>query len=206
MVQTVFPELWDRLEDKLSPNPIVYAIKSSRTASGWMCSKTELLQQLSQFVNVYRKMREGRGKLLSVSNLAWPLAREEHALHLLQKYGIGNLEVAPTRYGTWGEVVDAESIRAKVESFGLRVYSTQAVFFGLSTNLFDDSDGFEAHMQCVIELTARFGAKRIVLGSPKNRISPAGETEEMRTMAIQVLERIGKYASSPTAKSTGATL
>jgi sugar phosphate isomerase/epimerase len=112
----------------------------------------------------------------------------------LQKYGIGDLEVAPTRYGTWGEVVDAESIRAKVESFGLRVCSTQAVFFGMSTNLFDDSDGFEAHMQCVIELTARFGAKWIVLGSPKNRISPAGETEEVRTIAIQVLERIGKYA------------
>lgn len=203
MVQSVFPEFWDRLKDNVAPKPIIYALKSSRTTSGWMCSKAEILQQLRQFVGVYRKMRDGRGKLLSVSNLAWPLAQEIHALQLLQKYGIGNLEVAPTRYGTWDQDIDAEGIRARVESLGLCIYSTQAVFFGLSTNLFDDPDGFEAHMRRVIELTSRFGAKRVVLGSPKNRILPLGDeangmpdTNPVRQTAIPVLQRIGKYAAA----------
>lgn len=197
MIQAVFPEFWERLNDNLAPNPVVYSIQSS---SGWARSKDQVLQEMREFVGVYRKMAAGRGKLLSVSNLAWPLEQESHALRLLRKYGIGNLEVAPTRYGTWDEGFDVDRIRADVEQVGgLRIYSTQAVFFGLTTNVFDEPDAFEAHMKRVVELTSRFGAKRIVLGSPKNRLMPVAEGDDVDSRAYtdlfgQVLKRIGKYA------------
>jgi sugar phosphate isomerase/epimerase len=214
MVASVFPEFVDRLKDNASPNPVVYAIKTSRTTSGWACSKHEVLSQMRHFVQLYRKMRAGRGKLLSVSNLAWPLAQEPHALKLLAKYGIGNLEVAPTRYGSWEGAIDAQAVCARVHEAGLAIYSTQAVFFGLDVNLFDDPDGFEAHARRVVALTASLGAKRIVLGSPRNRRLPClvGEEQQQQhehdnpstnvapsaaihtKIAQQVLQRIGHYA------------
>jgi sugar phosphate isomerase/epimerase len=213
MIASVFPEFVDRLKDNVAANPVVYAIKTSRTASGWACSKDDVLSQMRHFVQLYRKMRSGRGKLLSVSNLAWPLAQESHALKLLTKYGIGNLEVAPTRYGSWEDAIDAQAVCARVHEAGLAIYSTQAVFFGLDVNLFDDPEGFEAHARRVVALTASLGAKRIVLGSPKNRRLPSvGEKQQQHQqddersahlapsaaihtkLAQQVLQRIGKYA------------
>lgn len=201
MIQSVFPEFWERLKNNKAPNPIFYAIKSSRAPFGWVRSKEQVLQEMMEFVDVYRKMSAGRGRLLSVSNLAWTLEQESHALGLLRKYSIGNLEIAPTRYGKWDDdTVDFDAVRAGIAHVGLRIYSTQAVFFGLTTNIFDDPGAFEAHMRRVIELTSRLGAKRIVLGSPKNRAVPVIKGEDGGTcpayqqLAQQVLERIGKFA------------
>ena len=175
LVAHAFPEHWPSIRCNVADVAVVYKICTKHTSSGYIADKETVLGKISTYVSMQRKKNCGLGRLLAISNLAWPPEHEDHAMRLLAKYGIGSVEVAPTRHAPWDDENQITKATAAVLRHGLSVCSLQAVFFGKDCSLFDEEEKgaadtqFELHFKHVIRLASQVGAKAIVFGSPRNR-------------------------------------
>jgi len=196
LAAAAFPEYADVIACNTSATAVRYDVKTVRTPTGYVQCKADVIRRVVAFAAMQRKLVQGRGALLAVSNLAWAPADDAHALRVLAKYGIGNVEIAPTRYGAW-DAVDPGAIKRAVEGAGLVPYSFQAIFYGCPANLFDDDGGvaFVDHFKHVLRLAAATGVKRIVFGSPKNRAVRGGATvAQAMAAAAPVFRTVAEYA------------
>ena len=198
LVQAAFPEYWPVVSKNVTDTPNVYCVQTMHRPTGWVADKKTVLEQIKAFVVLQRKIQGGRGDRLAVSNLAWPPEQDDHALRLLFKYGIKHVEVAPTRYGEWGDDGLAGRITNAAGRHGLVVFSLQAVYFNKDCGLFDDDDGeaFERHFTAVLELAKSTGARKIVFGSPRNRKIGGKYDDEESAMAhaVRVFDRVARVA------------
>jgi sugar phosphate isomerase/epimerase len=198
VVQAAFPEYWAQVSQNVTDKPNVYCAQTKHSPTGWTADKETVLGQIKAFVSLQRKIQGGGGARLAVSNLAWPPEHDDHALRLLVKYGIRNVEVAPTRYGAWDDEGVAGRISAAAKVHGLDVCSLQAVYFNKDCGVFDDDDGaaFEAHFADVLKLAKSTGARKIVFGSPRNRKLQGKYADEASAMALAavVFGRIARVA------------
>jgi sugar phosphate isomerase/epimerase len=133
---------------------------------------------MTSFVKLWRCLAAAKNRLV-VSNLCW--TSEDRALALLRRYGITNLEIAVTACQPWNDPVDA--IKKRYDGFD--VYSMQALFYGIESNVFEDVEGFLKHWELVAKIAGELGVKRLVFGSPKNRLVPEGmELAEAKSLFV----------------------
>jgi D-psicose/D-tagatose/L-ribulose 3-epimerase len=128
---------------------------------------------------------------IAISNIAWPIEREEEIADLLGQYGIAGVEVAPTKM--WPRLAEAtprqiQSYRETWNKRGIEIPALQSLLFGRP-----DLTLFES-LQKVIAIAAGFGAKILVFGSPKNRLVGALEKPLAAAVARDFFMRLGDLA------------
>lgn len=161
-----------------------YDIRTKYSVTTYIKSKRRILKQMARFIRLWRSLEMARDRLV-VSNLCW--TDEARALAVLRRFGIGKLEVAVTACQGWNDP-PADILK---RYSGFEVYSMQALFYGVDSNLFVDVEGFLEHWSLVARVAARLGAKRLVFGSPKNRLVPNGmDPKEATSVFVAAFRRV----------------
>ena len=112
---------------------------------------------------------------LAISNIAWEKHDEPQMLHMLKRYNVNGIEIAPTKiWPNWEGATqkNAEAYRKQMANEGFDIPAMQAILFGRSDlQLFEPEchTNFLEHIKCVADLSAGLGAKVLVFGAPKNR-------------------------------------
>lgn len=131
-------------------------------------SKKEVLIAMDQFLAI-EKMKNNRENYLVASNMAWSTEHDEHAAFLMQRYGIKNIEILPTKFCGWEEVF-RNNLQEELQVFrkhDISVYSVQSVFHGVHGRFGDDN--IEKHVEKVVCFCEDVGAQVLVIGSPTMR-------------------------------------
>ena len=165
IVRTFFPEV-----EYSNPSPKfgerVFYSQSSKYGGGK--STAEVLKAMADFISL-EATKKKESNNLAVSNMAWKTEHDEHAAFLMQRYGIKNLEILPTKFASWEEVFQ-NNLEKQLEVFrrqGISVYSVQSVFHGVDGNFGDRN--IEEHLEKVVRFCENVGAEVMVMGSPSMR-------------------------------------
>ncbi len=144
---------------------------------------------------------------LAISNIAWPPGLRGPAYALLERLGVGGLEVAPGLLFP-GEAdpfaPSPEGLRAtlgEVRAHGLRLVSMQSLHFAVpDAALFGTPEGrrrFTDTIARAIELAARLDLPNLVVGSPRNRVIPEDmPASEARRIALDAFRALGDLAAA----------
>lgn len=133
--------------------------------------KKYILKMIGEFVTMSRYMK--CHNKMAVSNMAWLPKYDDHAIFILKRYGIKNVELVPTKYGEWGEIfMNSAKMTKKYEINGIRIYSLQSVLYGVDGSFVENPDEMRIHLDKVSKLCERIGARVIVMGSPGKRVKP----------------------------------
>ena len=162
IVGTFFPNV---KEESLKIGPRCFYSQSSNYGGR---SKKEVLIAMDQFLAI-EKMKNNSENCLVASNMAWRTEHDEHAAFLMQRYGIKNIEILPTKFCSWEEVFQ-NNLQEELEVFrrhDISVYSVQSVFHGVQGRFGDDN--VEKHMEKVVGFCEKVGAQVLVIGSPTMR-------------------------------------
>lgn len=136
---------------------------------------------------------------LSISNIAWAAEQDEAVYSLMQKYGFGGLEIAPTRIfpdAPYENIAEAKQwCKDLQEDYGFVVLSMQSIWFGRSERVFGSDEERKAlieYTKKAIDFAAAIGCGNLVFGCPKNRIKPENADN---AAAIEFFRQIGEYAA-----------
>ena len=133
--------------------------------------KKYILKIIGDFVTMSRYIK-CRNKMV-VSNMAWLPKYDDHAIFILKRYGIRNVEIVPTKYGKWEEIfLNSAKMTKKYEINGIHIYSLQSVLYGIEGSFIENPDEMRNHLDKVSKLCQRVGARVIVMGSPGKRVKP----------------------------------
>lgn len=140
---------------------------------------------------------------LAISNIAWDVAEDESIAHLLSRYGIDAVDVAPGKYFTDpvnASDDDIKRVRTWWAERGIEITGMQALLFGTSgLNVFgptDVQDALLAHLAAVCRIGSGLGAVRVVFGSPKNRDRSGLTDQEVMAVAVPFFRRFGDIAAA----------
>jgi sugar phosphate isomerase/epimerase len=117
--------------------------------------------------------------MISISNIAWKDPFDNLVLDILKKFNIKNIEIAITKInGTWdistGELNSFMTFYKKNE---INIYSAQSINYKNDSNLFYENKSFLKHIYKAIEICGFLGIKKIVFGSPKNRLKKPNDKD-----------------------------
>ena len=138
----------------------------------------------------------------SISNIAWNPKDDDQVVKLMKKYGISGVEIAPAKISDQPGNISSEMINAYSKKWQDRevvLTSMQALLFGgPSANIFasDQERGqiFE-YLSKIIKIAGSLSTKKLVFGSPKNRLKGKLSKEEADQIAIQFFREIANMAS-----------
>jgi sugar phosphate isomerase/epimerase/nucleoside-diphosphate-sugar epimerase len=155
-------------------------------------STDEVIEAMKRFKRMYLAIRDGGlHERLAVSTLCWGTLPDSYAMFVLRRYGIMNVEMVLTKYGTWDEYMDAqEQLLNKVHNLwvgnGFRVVSLQAVLYGIANggNVSANKREIAEHLRRVVGYADALGAGAIVVGAPKLRVAP-GTPKDVRDILEQ---------------------
>jgi sugar phosphate isomerase/epimerase len=118
---------------------------------------------------------------LAVSNIAWKHEDHIDMYHMLNKYNIKNIEIAPNNLFNQIDLYHIDdyainNILTMLKTYNLKIVSIQSILFGYAhLNLFTEN-GYNIEMlnlvKKIIDLASKLNAHNIVFGAPKNRIIP----------------------------------
>lgn len=151
-------------------------------------SKKEVLIAMDHFFAIERMKNQGQNCLVA-SNMAWGTEHDEHAAFLMQRYGIKNIEILPTKFCSW-EQVFKNNLEEELQVFrrhDISVYSVQSVFHGVQGRFGDDT--VKKHMEKVVRFCEQVGAQVLVIGSPT-----------MRERSCDLADLLGKAQESTNVK------
>lgn len=136
---------------------------------------------------------------LAISNLAWEHKDDQKIVPLLKKHNVSAIEVAPSK--VWHNPTSATKkeilkYRKFWENYGLKIIATTSVLYGhpeltifeskkKRTNTLD-------YIRLIIELSSSLGAKAIVFGSPKNRVTGNLSKSNVQKIAQDFFYQIGE--------------
>ncbi len=138
---------------------------------------------------------------LAISNLAWDKSQDKKVLKLLKKYKIKGIEIAASKIWTNPTETTEKEIK-KYRKFwndnGIKIVATTSLLFGHpELQLFSD-DGTRQktldYLSEMIRISSLLGAKVMVFGSPKNRITNGLPSKEVNKKALDFFRKIGKVA------------
>lgn len=139
-------------------------------------SKAQVLEKMGEYIRM-RSYINGENQMV-ISNMAWEPANEEHALFLMQRFGVRNVEVLPTKYATWGSFFeDPARVTKRFQEKGITVYSLQSLLYGIQGDFLADGGVLQSHLKSALQAAKSVGCKVVVLGSPKTRVVGLTETE-----------------------------
>lgn len=137
---------------------------------------------------------------ISISNIAWHPSEDEKVAKLLNKYNVNQIDIAPGKYFSTPETVQADAKRVKHfwNSRGVNVVGMQSLLFGTSgLNIFGSPTTQQAtveHLTRVFEIGEFVGANSLTFGSPKNRNREGLTDKETLKTAIEFFNIVGTYA------------
>lgn len=138
---------------------------------------------------------------LAISNIAWEVAQDEELVHLLKRYAVDAIDIAPGKYFPAPATATADEI-ARVRGWwsdrGIELTGMQSLLFGTTgLNLFGDAEVQNRmldHLSAVCRIAGGLGASRLVFGSPKNRDRAGLEDEQAMEMATGFFRKLGDRA------------
>jgi D-psicose/D-tagatose/L-ribulose 3-epimerase len=137
----------------------------------------------------------------SISNIAWEPAEDLAVMELLNQYRFDAIEIAPTKI--WNPPTDiaateVDQYRARWEGNGYPIVAMQSLLFNRSDLTIFDNDESRANLSTylrqMIDLASSLGVKRMVFGSPKNRLVGERSANEINEIAIPFFRNLGEYA------------
>lgn len=138
---------------------------------------------------------------IAISNLAWEKSDDEKILPILKKYKIKGIELAVTKCWTSPTEIDKKDI-LKYKNYwsenGIEIVATTSLLFGHpELTIFNDSklrmQTFK-YLSQMIHISSLLGAKVMVFGSPKNRITGNLPKDEVNSIAKSFFYKIGEVA------------
>lgn len=110
--------------------------------------------------------------MISISNIAWENPFDKNVINILKKYNIENIEIAITKInGTWDiKPSELDNFLLFYKKEKINIYSAQSINYKNNDNIFYENNQFLKHIFNVIEICGYLGVKKIVFGSPKNRL------------------------------------
>src|SRR3989344_248722 len=113
---------------------------------------------------------------LAVSNLAWDKSQDNDVALLMNKYGFGGLELAPTKVWDKPEDITAKEIemyKLYWNKKGIEIVSMQSLLYGHPEFVMFESEDMRVntldYLRKIISLASKLGCHTLVFGSPKNR-------------------------------------
>ena len=153
-------------------------------------SKAQVLDKMGEYITI-RSFIRGENHMV-VSNMAWEPTNEEHALFLMQRFGVRNVEVLPTKYASWDSFFeDPTQVTRRFQANGIRVYSLQSLLYGVQGDFLADGGVLQSHLKRALQAAKSVGCKVVVLGSPSKRVLGLTETEfalQLQTVQLSVPE------------------
>ena len=143
---------------------------------------------------------------LAVSSIAWQQNQEEAIAKLLRQHDVKQVEIAPTK--VWGsdikinpQLVSDSDIKEYIDfwkEYGITPIAMQSMLFlRPDLQLFDDSKTDETvdYLKKFIVLAGRLGVRRMVFGSPKNRLRDDNKSIEAHmALAVEIFSELGRTA------------
>jgi D-psicose/D-tagatose/L-ribulose 3-epimerase len=135
---------------------------------------------------------------IAISNIAWQSHEEKAIAYFMQQLGIEGVEIAPTKI--WSSPLTASDAEiAEYKQFWLnhqiQIVAMQALLFGKpDLTIFSDAQKRQEtidYLAGIIQLGAKFGAKVLVFGSPKNRHIKDLPAADVAEIAGEFFDRIG---------------
>jgi D-psicose/D-tagatose/L-ribulose 3-epimerase len=140
---------------------------------------------------------------LAISNIAWDTSEDEGIAHLLQRWAIDAIDVAPGKYfPDLRTATDREigRVREWWGKRGIEITGMQSLLFGTSgLNIFGArtvQDAMLEHLAAVCRIGAGLGASRLVFGSPRNRDRSGLADQQAMDIAVAFFRRLGEVAQS----------
>ncbi len=139
---------------------------------------------------------------LAISNIAWPVERDAAVAVVLERQGVREIEIAPTKI--WPAPLEASQTevteyRKTWESRGMRIVAAQALLFGQpELTVFTHHAARRqtlAYLDGMIGLCADLGAEALVFGSPRNRRSNGLAADVVEKIAVDFFGVLGEIAS-----------
>lgn len=138
---------------------------------------------------------------LAISNIAWDIEEDLAVAHLLGKYGVDAIDVAPGKYFPDPVNVKDEQVglvRRWWADYGIEITGMQALLFGtIGLNIFGDLKSRESmldHLRAVCRIGAGLGATRLVFGSPKNRDRTGLSDSQALEQGVDFFRHLGDIA------------
>lgn len=138
---------------------------------------------------------------LAISNIAWDVSEDEDVAHLLKKFSVDAIDVAPGKYFPDPTKTTKDDI-VKVKDWwsdrGIEITGMQSLLFGtVGLNVFgtpDVKDALLEQLAAICRIGAGLGATRLVFGSPKNRDRSGLSDERALDEAVTFFRRLGDTA------------
>lgn len=139
---------------------------------------------------------------LAISNIGWTNEEEPDIAATLNRIGISFVEIAPTKL--WEDPSDAtdSEIKKYIKFWtdnNIEVVAFQSMLFNHPEfKLFADEAQTEKvfkYLKEYIVLARKFGAKKMIFGSPKNRQKGGLTKEQALEIAIPFFQKLGDFAA-----------
>lgn len=136
-----------------------------------------------------------------ISNLAFEPEFDEKVAETLAKYGVRQLEIAPSRYFDIATASKSQVIKVREwwHTREIEIVAMQSLLFGLpGANLFrspEDRTTLLNYLDKVFQVADWLGASSLVFGSPKARDCTNTEPERVRGIAGDFFYELGEVAS-----------
>lgn len=138
---------------------------------------------------------------IAISNIAWEPAENEAVAQIMQEFSVSSLEVAPTKL--WEKPQDAtfQQIQGAKDWWlkrNIHIVSAQSLLYGhpeleLFASKENRNQTFE-YLSKIVRALGELGARRLVFGSPKNRLLRTLSVKEAMDVATDFFHRLGQVA------------
>ncbi|MGF1903765.1 sugar phosphate isomerase/epimerase family protein [Aliivibrio salmonicida] len=141
--------------------------------------------------------------MISISNIAWDVAKDEDVAKVLNDYAIPYIDIAPPKYfdiPSQAEEKKILEVKHYWNSKGVEPIGMQALLFGTTgLNVFgtnETQDLLLQHLTHICRIGSTLGAKKLVFGSPKNRDRSHLDDNQTLKMSVDFFRRLGAIAES----------
>ncbi|MHA6608499.1 sugar phosphate isomerase/epimerase family protein [Photobacterium damselae] len=137
----------------------------------------------------------------AISNIAWDEKYESDVFDILNKYEIKKLEVAPAKVVSDIKCFSIEEVKEykrKMLKNGFSIVSMQALLFGGPNNnifgLRNEQKELQKHLFKILDMAEELEAKKLVFGSPKNRLKGDMSLDKAYEQASEFFKPLGDRA------------
>jgi D-psicose/D-tagatose/L-ribulose 3-epimerase len=140
---------------------------------------------------------------VAVSNIAWEPTDDDAVAAVLADAGVSGIEIAPTKLWAAPEEIgpaEAETVRDAWAGRGLPIVAMQSLLYGHPDLLVFAGANVRAatrrHLEAIITLGGRLGARRLVFGSPKNRRRGDLPMDDAMAAAAELFRPLAEHAAA----------
>ncbi|PSW65239.1 sugar phosphate isomerase/epimerase [Photobacterium leiognathi subsp. mandapamensis] len=137
----------------------------------------------------------------AISNIAWNENEETDVFKVLKRHEIKNLEVAPAKVVSdirSFSIAEVNAYKREMLSNGFSIVSMQALLYGgPNNNIFgtkEEQNELQKHLLKILDMAEELGARKLVFGSPKNRLKGDLKSEDAYECAAEFFKPLGDRA------------